>query len=154
MTPAALLTDLQARSVRLYLAGDELRYKAKAGTMTPDLAATIKPHKPALIALLQEEEAAVSWRAEAMREQIPVAGPVPFLAAVSNVALVPDVCLSCGESFTSTGYVQRCHLCTVAANRVLSRPVDVALAAKVEMQGQPPPLDLFTSYPDQIPRAS
>ncbi len=40
MTPVALLADLQARGVRLYLAGDELRYKAKAGTMPPDLAAS------------------------------------------------------------------------------------------------------------------
>ncbi|MDP9357342.1 MAG: hypothetical protein M3R02_19045 [Chloroflexota bacterium] len=77
MTPAALLADLQARGVRLYLAGDELRYKAKLGVMTPDLAAAIKPHKPTLIAHLQEEEVAISWRAAAMREQIPAAGPAP-----------------------------------------------------------------------------
>lgn len=131
MTPAALLADLQARGIRLYLAGDELRYKAKAGTMTPDLAATIKPHKPTLIALLQEEEAAISWRAAAMREQIPERSPVPFLVAVRDMTPAPDRCLSCGDPFELVGSVQRCRLCTVAAQR--------ALAPAPEVMAQPAP---------------
>lgn len=148
MTPAALLADLQDRGVRLYLAGDELRYKAKAGTMTPDLAAAVQPLKPALIAHLREEEAAVSWRAEAMREQIPAAGPVPFLAARPGIKANPDYCLSCADPIELVGYVSRCRLCVAAAGRAL------APAAKVKQQESLNPLDLLTSYPDQIPRAS
>ncbi len=126
MTAAALLADLQARGVRLYLAGDELRYRAKAGAMTPDLAAAVQPLKPALIAFLREEEA-IAWRAEVMREQIPTTGPVPFLVAVLDVAPVAGVCHSCGDPFELVGYVQRCRLCAVAAGRALSAgPEDIA----------------------------
>ncbi len=127
MTPVALLADLQARGVRLYLAGDELRYKAKAGTMTPDLAAAVQPHKPALIAFLQDEEAAIIWRAEAMREQVPTTGPILFLVARPGITPAPDCCLSCGDVLELVGYVQRCRLCVVAAGRVLTaRQEDIA----------------------------
>ncbi len=121
MIAATFLADLQNRGVRLYLAGDELRYKAKPGVMTPDLAAAIKPHKPALVALLREEESAIGWRVEAMREQIPQRGPIPFLVAVPNVAPAPDTCLSCGDPIELVGYVQRCRLCVAAADRALAQ---------------------------------
>ncbi|MDP9357132.1 MAG: hypothetical protein M3R02_17970 [Chloroflexota bacterium] len=95
------------------------------------VAAVVKPHKPALIAHLQEEEAAISWRVEAMREQILAGGPVPFLVAVPNRAPAAGVCLSCGETFELVGYVPRCRLCTVAATRALAEiQEDIAQAAQ------------------------
>ncbi len=131
MTPAILLADLQTRGVRLYLAGDELRYKAKPGVLTPDLAAAVKPHKSALITLLRQEEAAIAWRVEAMQQQIPTGGPVPFLGAVPNVAPVAGVCLSCGDPIELVGYVQRCRLCVAAADRALAQArEDIAQAAE------------------------
>ncbi len=120
MTTAALFADLRARGIHLELAGDQLRCRADAGVLTSGLAATIKTHKPALIALLREKEAAISWRVEAMREQMLAGGPVPFLVAVPNLAPAAGVCLSCGEAFTLVGYVPRCRLCTVAAGRALA----------------------------------
>ncbi len=155
MTPTTLLADLQARGVRLYLAGDELRYKAKPGVMTPDLTAAVQPHKPALIAHLREEEAAITWRVEAMRKQIPERGPIPFLVAVSGVPPSPNICPSCGEAFTPTGYTPRCHRCTVAVQRALGQPVSASSVAQVEHPDERNPLDMFTApYPAQIPRAS
>ncbi len=155
MTAAALLADLQTRGVRLYLAGDELRYKAKPGMMTPDLAAAVKPHKPALVALLREEESAIGWRVEAMREQIPERGPVPFLVAVSGIPPSPNTCPSCGEPFTPVGSSSRCHRCTVAASRALGLTVSAPPVTRVEQPEGANALDMFsTSYPDQIPAAS
>ncbi len=119
MTAAALLADLQARGVRLYLAGDELRYQAKPGIMTPELAAAVQPIKPALIALLREEEAGIAWRVEAMRGQILAGAPVPFLVALLGIEDAPDRCLSCGEPMELLGYVPRCRLCAVAVARLL-----------------------------------
>lgn len=120
MTTAALFTDLCARGVHLELAGEQLRCRADAGVLTLALAATIKAHKSALLAHLREEEAAITWRVEAMQQQIPTAaGPVPFLMAVSNVVPAAGVCLSCGDPLKMLGYVQRCRLCAVAAARAL-----------------------------------
>ncbi|MDP9471142.1 MAG: hypothetical protein M3Q71_10825 [Chloroflexota bacterium] len=133
MTAAELLADLRDREILLELAGDQLRCRAAAGVLTPDLAATIKAHKLALIALLREEEAAIGWRVEAMREQVPAGGPIPFLVAVPNVAPAAGVCLSCGETFELVGYVQRCRLCAVAAGRVLlASREDIAQEAHVQ----------------------
>ncbi len=130
MTAAEVLANLCAQGVSLELAGDQLRCRADAGVLTPDLAAAIKPHKPALIALLREEEAAINWRAAAMREQVPATGPVPFLVAVPNVAPAAGVCLSCGEFFELLGYVRRCRLCTLAATRALTTSAeDIAQSA-------------------------
>ncbi len=129
MTAAELLVDLLARGVRLEVTGDQLRCQADAGVLTPDLAAAIKANKLALLALLREEEA-LAWRIDAMREQIPAVGPVPFLVAVPNVASAPDTCLSCGDPIDLVGYVQRCRLCAAAAVRALIPPLqDIAQPA-------------------------
>ncbi len=121
MTPAALLADLTQRGVRFEVDGERLRCHGKTSVLTPDQTAAIKAHKPALIALLREEEAAISWRVAAMQQQIPSAGPVPFLVAVPGVPAAAGVCLSCGEPFELVGYVQRCRLCTIAVTRALAR---------------------------------
>ncbi len=162
MTAAALLADLQTRGIRLYLAGDELRYKTKPGVMTPDLAAVVKPHKSALIDLLREEaaitwrlEAAITWRLHAMREQIPERGPISFLVAVSGIPPSPNTCPSCGEAFTPTGSSPRCHRCTVAAQRALGRPVSAPSVPPGARPEERSSLDMFMApYPDQTPRAS
>ncbi len=120
MSAPTLLADLRTRGVHLDVEGDQLRARFKGRTLDPDLAETIKADKPALIAYLREEEAAIAWRTEAMREQIPTAGgSVPFLVAVPNVVPAAGVCLSCGDPLKMLGYVQRCRLCAVAAARAL-----------------------------------
>ncbi len=120
MSAPTLLADLRTRGVHLDVDGDQIRARFKGRTLDPDLAAVIRANKPALIAHLQEEEAAISWRVEAMREQIPAGGPIPFLVAVPNVVPAAGVCLSCGDAFELVGYVPRCRLCTVAAARALA----------------------------------
>ncbi len=131
MTAAAILADLHSRDVCLQVEGDQLRARFKGRTLDPDLAETIKTHKPALIAHLQEEEAAISWRAAAMREQIPPAGAVPFLVARPGVPPAAGICVSCGDPFELLGYVPRCRLCAAAAARALALvQEDIAQAAQ------------------------
>ncbi len=154
MTPAALLADLTQRGVRFEVDGDRLRCRGKTSVLTPDQTAAIKTNKSALIDLLRAEEA-ITWRVEAMRKQIPERGAVPFLVALSGVPPSPNVCPSCGEPFTPTGYTPRCHRCTVAAQRALGRPVSASSVAQVEQPEERSSLDLFMApYPDEVPRAS
>ncbi len=145
MIAAALFADLRARGIHLELAGDQLRCRADVGILTSDLAATIKTHKPALIAHLREEEAAISWRAAAMWEQIPERGAVPFLVAVSGIPPSPNSCVSCGEPFTPTGYSPRCHRCTVAAQRALGQPVSAPSVPRGEQPEERSSLDMFVT---------
>ncbi|MEM1367730.1 MAG: thioester reductase domain-containing protein [Cyanobacteria bacterium P01_H01_bin.15] len=48
-----LLQQLKTRDIRLWLDGETLRCNAPKGALTKDLAATLKEHKPAIIALLK-----------------------------------------------------------------------------------------------------
>ncbi len=131
MSAPTLLADLRTRGIHVDVDGDQLRARFRGRTLDPDLAAVIRANKPALIAYLREEEAAITWRAEAMQQQIPERGPVPFLVAVSGVEPGPNRCLSCGNSFELVGYVPRCRLCTVAATRALAETQeDIAQAAQ------------------------
>ncbi|MDP9471011.1 MAG: hypothetical protein M3Q71_10145 [Chloroflexota bacterium] len=145
MTAASVLADLRARDVRLHVEGDQIRARFKGRTLDPDLAAVIKANKPALIAHLREEEAAVAWRIEAMRPQIPERGPVPFLVAVSGIPPSPDVCVSCGEVFTPTGSNPRCPRCTVAAQRALGQPVSAPSVPRGEQPEEGSSLDMFVT---------
>ncbi len=155
MSASAILADLRARDVRLSVDGDQLRARFKGRTLDPDLAEAIKTHKPALIALLQEEEAAITWRVEAMQQQIPERGPIAFLVAVSGIPPSPNICPSCGEAFTPIGYTPRCHRCTIAASRALGLTVSAPPVTRAEQPAERNALDMFsTSDPDQLPRAS
>ncbi len=159
MSAAAILADLRSRDVRLHVDGDQLRARFKGRTLDPDLAAVIKANKPALIAHLQEEETAISWRLQAMRPQIPERGPIPFLVATSGVPPSPSACPSCGEAFTPTGSSPRCRRCTVAVQRALGQPVSAPSVPRGEQQVEQPEerssLDMFMApYPDEVPRAS
>ncbi len=155
MSAPTLLADLRTRGIHLDVDGDQIRVRFKGRTLDPDLAAVIRANKPALLAHLQEEEAAVSWRVEAMQQQIPERGPIPFLIAISGVLPSPSTCPSCGEPFTPTGSSPRCRRCTVAAQRALGHPVSALSAPRVEQPEERNPLDMFTApYPAQIPRAS
>ncbi len=134
MTAAALFADLRVRGIHLELVGEQLRCRADAGVLTPALAVTIKTHKPALIALLREEEAAIAWRVAAMQTQIPPmgTGAVPFLVAKPDLPPAGGICVSCGEPFELMGYVPRCRLYTVAATRALAAvEEDIAQAAQL-----------------------
>ncbi len=121
MSAPTLLADLRTRGVHLDVDGGQIRARFKGRTLDPDLAAAIKANKPALLAHLREEEAAVGWRTAAMRKQIPPGGgSIPFLVAVPGIEPAPGICVSCGDPFELLGYVQRCRLCTVAATRALA----------------------------------
>ncbi len=71
----------------------------------------------------------MSWRADAMRAQIPTMGMVPFLVAVPKLKVAPDRCLSCGEAFALVGSVPRCRLCTLAATQALTTPAEAIAQA-------------------------
>lgn len=48
----SLLNNLNEHGVTVWQENGQLRYKAPAGVMTPDLITTIREHKPALLSLL------------------------------------------------------------------------------------------------------
>lgn len=53
MTVDTLLEEIKGRGIRLTVAPEGIRYKAKPGTMTPELVEAIKSHKPEITAALQ-----------------------------------------------------------------------------------------------------
>jgi len=57
MTPNALLDKLRQLNVKVTLNGDKLRLDAPKGVLTPELKEAVSQQKPALIALLEAEEA-------------------------------------------------------------------------------------------------
>ncbi len=125
MTATELFTELQAAGVSLWFEGDTLRYRAPHGVITPERKAALAAHKPRLLARLHHE---VRWRVEAMREQLPEHGQVPFLVARSPLlgppvqsqakADGPSRCLSCGKVVSLRG--ARCELCIAAVHQVLA----------------------------------
>src|SRR5581483_4156239 len=56
MTVETLLTELRVRRVQIRAEGQDLRVRAAKGTLTPDLRAALREHKPALLALLRGGE--------------------------------------------------------------------------------------------------
>ena len=57
MTPDALLDKLERLNVKVTINGDKLRLEAPAGVLTPELKEAVSQQKPALIALLEAQEA-------------------------------------------------------------------------------------------------
>jgi len=57
MTPDALLDKLERLNVKVTINGDKLRLEAPAGVLTPEMKEAIRQYKPALIALLEAQEA-------------------------------------------------------------------------------------------------
>ena len=55
--PYALLDKLRQLNVKVTLNGDKLRLEAPKGVLTPEMKEAIRQYKPALIALLEAEEA-------------------------------------------------------------------------------------------------
>ncbi len=81
------------------------------------LAERLLARKGEVLAALAVEDAAVSWRAAAMRPQVPGRGPIPFLVA-QEVAPSPRRCGSCGDPLPKGRWL-RCGPCVQAAWLVL-----------------------------------
>jgi hypothetical protein len=57
MTPDQLLVSLRERKVHLWRDGDRLRYRAEAGTLTPECLEQLAKHKPEILELLKKAKA-------------------------------------------------------------------------------------------------
>lgn len=94
MSAAQLLIELESLGVKVWPDAGALRFKARAGAMTPELAARLKEHKPELLTILANEPAAND-------ETTP--GPdLPLLAAVIEFQeLIDRLCRFRGHSETT-----------------------------------------------------
>ena len=112
-----LLTDLRRRGLDLVPVGDRIRFRPK-DALPPELRDRVIEYKADLLALLLDEAEQVHWRADVMRPQVPLTGPIPTMYArrLSNVP--NDCCLSCGDALTP-GNKYRCEPCVRAAWLVL-----------------------------------
>ena len=118
MSPAeVLLCELRSRGVIVSAIGGRLRWKAPAGTMTPELIAQAQAHKTELLALLGAEEAKIAWRTEAMRAKSTGRG-LPRTIADEPIPADGKYCETCGEP-QAHGRFPRCTYCALAAARVL-----------------------------------
>jgi len=117
-----LLTRLRERGARLGVDVNGVLWVRKQGVrdaLTDDLAAELSARKAAIIALIQEEDAAITWRIEAMNERISAnGGRVPGeMVAREGIAGTSGICRSCGEAM-KTQQTRKCVFCNLAALRV------------------------------------
>ena len=80
MTAEELIRELRGRGVELTVEGDRVRYRPK-NAVPAELQLILTRHKHQLLALLSSTDPEVAWRADRMRSQVPVTGPIPFLVA-------------------------------------------------------------------------
>jgi hypothetical protein len=107
----------EARAVGLEVRAETDRLVVRGPRLHEALAHQLLEQKPAVLELLTQEGVELGWRVVAMRIQVPVRGPIPFLVA-REVAVIPGYCLSCGDPLAS-GRTVRCALCVRAAQLVL-----------------------------------
>ena len=116
MTAEELIRELRGRGVELAVEGDRVRYRPK-NAVPAELQPILTRYKSELLALLSSTDPEVAWRADRMRSQVPVTGPIPFL--VARPALVGEgQCLSCGGPL-GEGHIFRCGPCAQAATLIL-----------------------------------
>jgi len=86
MSAAVLLESLRSRGVILSADGDQIKYRAPRGTMTPDLRQALADRKGELLALLSEQQS----------------GPKPSLLSQNIITVYarewPDSCPLCESS--------------------------------------------------------
>ena len=117
MDARELLAELERLGVELATDGERLRYRPR-GAVAPRLRAAMAVRRAELLALLDREEAEVRWRADAMRPQVPLTGPIPPLSARPTAPASAGCCTSCGDPLRP-GDRHRCAPCVKAAWRVL-----------------------------------
>ncbi len=123
MSPDDVLRELAERGVTLVADGERLRARPREA-ITPDLRAALLAHKPDLMRLLGDREAAdIGWRVEAMRQQIRPGPIIPFLVARRDFVDTPGHCLSCGDP-CGPGRRYRCGPCVRAAEIVRKEAID------------------------------
>lgn len=120
-----LLLELYQREIYLSREGENLRYRAKPGKLTPELKEAVKEHKAVLLEFLSsslessENNADLAWRIAALRVLRPTTGPIGFLSARPNIHMrddVKDICPSCGDPLPAIWRQRfRCTACTRAA---------------------------------------
>jgi hypothetical protein len=108
---AAVLAEARAAGLAVRAEGARLVVRGRRGQ--EDLARQLLAAKPALLAILAEEERELGWRIAAMRRWVPARGPIPILVA-REVVLAPGQCVSCGEVL-QPGERMRCRWCVQAA---------------------------------------
>lgn len=92
MTPAQVLNEARRRGIELRAVGDKLRFRP-VKSVTPELLAALREHKPALLALLQPPAASrydvpAGWTAESW---------VKRLRYLAGICIVPARAIELGE---------------------------------------------------------
>jgi len=116
MSPARLIGELRLLGVEIHRNGDRISCRAAKGVLTPDHAHQLRELKPEILARLDAEEDAISWRVRYML----ASDPSTF--SLLNLPPKPGQCWSCEEP-QPYGQDGKCVLCALAAVRV-GRVVD------------------------------
>ena len=121
MDELALLEAARAAGLTVRAEGERLVVRGPRSA--EELARALLARKLEVLALLAVGDPAVVWRVEAMRAQLPAAGPLPFLVARS-APHCRGVCLSCGETLAQGADhgTFRCVPCVRAAWLVVAAP--------------------------------
>jgi len=116
----AVISEAHTLGIRLVVDQGRLFYRTREAVPL-DFHRRLQVHKPEVVALLSETNHTVAWRVAAIRPQVPVRGPIPFLIArqASKSLGEPPWCLSCGDAL-GEGRTVRCVPCVLAIEHVLN----------------------------------
>jgi hypothetical protein len=107
----------EARAAGLDIRANVNRLIIRGPRREAHLAERLLARKAEVLELLAAEDAEVAWRVAAMRPQVPMRGPVPFLIA-RDVPLESSCCSACGCPLGANQRF-RCQPCLQAATLVL-----------------------------------
>jgi hypothetical protein len=107
----------EARTVGLEIRVNADRLVVRGPQRHEAIARRLLAQKPAVIALLTEENAEIAWRVAAMRPQVPLRGAIPLLMARLGIPAL-NHCISCGDPIPAQRRY-RCAPCARATWAVL-----------------------------------
>jgi hypothetical protein len=119
MDAVNLLQEARAAGLEVRAEGDQLVVRGPKRLAT--LALRVLDHKPTILSILADVDEQVAWRMAAMRPQVPLSGPIPYLVAVAGLPArdAPGTCMSCGDEIGPPRRY-RCGPCVTAVERVLA----------------------------------
>jgi hypothetical protein len=110
---STLLAQLRRHDAKHGVAGDTLRVVAPKHVLSDEIRRAIRARKYELLAIIESDDPAISWRIAAIRPLIPPRGPIHPPVIRRNRATAQGSCHCCGDPLSDERRL-RCSPCSRA----------------------------------------